>query len=440
MIRLFDYLNKQSLTLINSLDRANINGINVLINYEGNSYGKVFYNPFVYFAKNKTSKKNRALFFNEIDVPEYWEIRNSSPNHAVILDGDKERGKIHYFPETFRMVQTVDWTDEKGTVYRRDHYSDQGVKYAYSVFQGPNKKETIYYIDEKDQVKVSWDKANKIVILPEKNLVFESVTRFIIYFIDELKKNNVIETSKKMIINSLSTPLFVSDLGNYQTTLFWQETMTNSVPGNMISQLENKRSVERIIFEDKEQQAFVQNKYPETHVSCSYLSPLFDYYREHRYSLNALIMTKTDEIFYLETILNDFPGFKITVAAPTKMSDKLKKLSTYPNLRLLEAVNDEMYVQLFEENDVYLNLNAGTQVKDTLSRAYLNQMTILSLDKTKKDFHFAGIVAKENEYKTIQEKLIQINMNQLMEQKIWQESMTFRGPQSVPEDYQQMFK
>jgi hypothetical protein len=170
--------------------------------------------------------------------------------------------------------------------------------------------------------------------------------------------------------------------------------MTNSVPGNMISQLENKRSVERIIFEDKEQQAFVQNKYPETHVSCSYLSPLFDYYREHRYSLNALIMTKTDEIFYLETILNDFPGFKITVAAPTKMSDKLKKLSTYPNLRLLEAVNDEMYVQLFEENDVYLNLNAGTQVKDTLSRAYLNQMTILSLDKTKKDFHFAGIVAK----------------------------------------------
>lgn len=440
MIRLFDYLTEQSRILINSLDKASIPGPNLLINYDGLSYGKEILTPFLYFSENKTPKKKRPLFFDEISVPEYWEIRHVDTNYSVILDGDKERGKVHYFPFSFRHVKTVDWTDEKGTIYRRDHYSDQGVNYAYSVFQESGKKEQIYYIDEKKQVKVILDKVSKTILLPEKNQLFEGIVPFVFYFIQELIRNNAISPTKKMLINSLSTPLLVSNLGNFQTTLFWQERITKDVPGNMVNQIQNKHSVEKIIFEEKEQQNIVQSRYPDTHVKYSYLSPLFDYYREHRYSLNALITTKTDEIVYLENILKDFPSLEITVAAPTKMSDKLKKLSTYQNLRLIEAVNDEMYNQLFEENDLYLNLNSGPQVKDTLSRAYLNQMIILSLDKTRKDFHFAGIVAEADDYRTIREKLMLINMNQLMEQKVWKESMTARGPESDPKDYQQIFK
>jgi accessory Sec system glycosyltransferase GtfB len=440
MIRLFDYLTEQSRILIDSLDKASIPGPNLLINYDGLSYGKEILTPFLYFSENKTPKKKRPLFFDEIPVPEYWEIRHVDPNYSVILDGDKERGKVHYFPLSFRHIKTVDWTDEKGTIYRRDHYSDQGVNYAYSVFQESGKKEQVYYIDEKKRVKVILDKISKTILLPEKNQAFEGIVPFVFYFIQELIRKNTISPTTKMLINSLSTPLLVSNLGNFETTLFWQERITKDVPGNMVNQIQNKRSVEKIIFEDKEQQNIVQSRYPDTHVKYSYLSPLFVYHREHRYSLNALITTKTDEIFYLENILKDFPSIKITVAAPTKMSDKLKKLSQYPNITLLEAVNDEKYEELFLENDIYLNINSGTQVNDSLCRAYLNKMIILSLGKTRKDFHFAGIVAETNDYQTIREKLMLINMNQLMEQKVWTESMTARGPESVPEDYQQMFK
>ncbi len=65
----------------------------------------------------------KPRYFNQITVPEYWEISGTNSNGKV-HDLSRERGRIFYAePKHKRMVRVVDWCDERGTVRSSDHYN-----------------------------------------------------------------------------------------------------------------------------------------------------------------------------------------------------------------------------------------------------------------------------------------------------------------------------
>ena len=82
----------------------------------------------------------RPKFFNEITVPEYWEISGNNSSGSV-HDLYRERGKIFYTePLHKRRVKIVDWYDEKGNVRASDHYNRYGAVFARTTFNARGQK------------------------------------------------------------------------------------------------------------------------------------------------------------------------------------------------------------------------------------------------------------------------------------------------------------
>lgn len=441
-IRLFDYLDRNTSQLLQSLEQANIGGTNLFIHYDGQSVAGNYWNPFLYYSGRKvenTAKK--PLFFNEVTVPKYSEIRNRNQEYADILTGETCIGKINYFPDSFRKVKQVDWLDKSAQVIQSDFYSTHGEKYAYGVYDQTGHEAIRYFIDQSGKDRVVWNKKNKSIrVLGDQEQYFPDLTTFLQYFIKELQETKQIEHTKEMIINSLSTPLFVSDRGNFSTVLFWQETIKAQVPGNMQNQLVKERSVKQIIFEEEQQLQLVKNQFPDSHVNYTYLAPLYSFARDHQPVKKALIVTKSDQLVHLTDILTRVPSLAVTIAAPTKMSAKLKQVAVdYPQVTLYENITNETYEQLFATHDLYLNINQGTEVRKSLEKAYLNQMITLSFESTRKNSLFNGLLFTENTREQLINQLLLTQMNQLLEDKVLQQALTVKGPLSTVTDYQNVF-
>lgn len=79
-------------------------------------------------------------YFNQITVPEYWEISGSNRSGSV-HDKSRERGRIFYAEPTHkRLVKVVDWYDERGVVRSSDHYNRYGALYARTIFNEKGQK------------------------------------------------------------------------------------------------------------------------------------------------------------------------------------------------------------------------------------------------------------------------------------------------------------
>lgn len=90
---------------------------------------------YTYYCGKKEGGK--ARYFNQIDVPDYWEIKASNSGGQV-FDLNHERGKIFFAsPLHKRLVKIVDWYDDTHVVRVSDHYNKYGFMYAKTIF---NKK------------------------------------------------------------------------------------------------------------------------------------------------------------------------------------------------------------------------------------------------------------------------------------------------------------
>lgn len=89
-------------------------------------------------AEEKVPGKPR--YFNQIKVPEHWEISGNNSN-GKIHDLNKERGRIFYAaPTQKRFVKVVDWLDDRGVVRSCDHYNKYGTLYARTIFNSKGQK------------------------------------------------------------------------------------------------------------------------------------------------------------------------------------------------------------------------------------------------------------------------------------------------------------
>ena len=66
-----------------------------------------------FLGEFKSNETRKPRYFNEITVPDYWEIKSNN-SVGKIYDYSKERGRIFYIkPTNKRIVKTVDWYDER---------------------------------------------------------------------------------------------------------------------------------------------------------------------------------------------------------------------------------------------------------------------------------------------------------------------------------------
>ena len=149
IILLFDYFNRGSLDLFDSFKNSDNPFKAVVINDEGFLPDGVI-NVFEYFLgdfKSSDKCQGRPLYFNQIIVPDFWEI-SANNSTGSIHDKERERGRIFFAKPTHRrFVKVVDYLDEYGFVRCSEHYNKYGAMYARTTFNKDGKKFNKSYFD-----------------------------------------------------------------------------------------------------------------------------------------------------------------------------------------------------------------------------------------------------------------------------------------------------
>lgn len=324
----------------------------------------------------------KARYFNQINVPDYWEISGSNSDGKV-HDLHRERGRIFYAePKNKRLVRVVDWMDEKGTVRSSDHYNHYGALYARTFFNKDGKRFCKAYFDGEGRETLLENFVTGDIILNRKNKVYvlKSKVDLILKLLEELGA-----MGSRLFFNSLSTPLFVSERmpeGRKEDVLFWQEEVGNDIPGNMQLILSGQsRRAGRIYVQKKA----AYEKLAGLGASREAVRPLgfvYGYDRENTCQNKALICTNSDRIEKCEELIKALPRMHFYIAAITEMSSKLLSLSRYDNVTLYPGARTEIIHELFDSCDYYLDINHEAEIVSAVKQAFLHNQLILGFKQT----------------------------------------------------------
>ena len=77
MIKLYDWLSQDSLDLDYSLNQAGFSGQTIVINENG-FLPEGMTSPYAYFCGFEKAENSRPLYFNELPVPDFWQIAGNN--------------------------------------------------------------------------------------------------------------------------------------------------------------------------------------------------------------------------------------------------------------------------------------------------------------------------------------------------------------------------
>lgn len=392
MINLFETFNDVSQKLQHSLYLADYRHPTIVMDDNGFLPDDVI-SPYKFFANYKQFKDDTPTFFNEVNIPPLWEIAGNQ-NIAEIIDNGKVRGRIFY-REHFknRIVNFVEWFDEKDRLRSVDHYTKEGVKFAQTVYDLEKTPILKTYVNREGKEVIYENFVTKDIVLDWKgqSYFFASKHDFIIFFLNQLD----IDISK-IIINSLATPFFVLYYSDFvkQAVLFWQENSESHVPGNMKLLLDKEQCQTSVIIPDKQEYERIIS-----HIEANYMDSiqpagyLYNYQRNNKYTKRILNLTNSDDIPYIEELIKLHPEFEFHIGALTEMSSKLLNLEQYSNVVLYPTVTSKTVDRLFKKCDIYLDVNHGGEILNALERAMLNNQLILGYKET---IHRPSFVADDN--------------------------------------------
>ncbi|MDE6973004.1 MAG: accessory Sec system glycosylation chaperone GtfB [Lachnospiraceae bacterium] len=343
-------------------------------------------------------EKARPKYFNEIRVPDYWEISGTN-NNGKVQDLYKERGRIFYAePKHKRLVKIVDWYDERGIVRSSDHYNRYGAVYGRTIFNSKGQKVNRSFFSTDGREVIVENFVTGDIILNEGNEVqiFRNKTDFILHFFVRAGFKQ-----SRIFFNSLSTPFFVSNRlkaqANKRDVLFWQEHTGEEIPGNMQAifngeasrtatvVVQNKASYEKLIALGAKKDMVKR------------LGFIYPFAKENKHLPEALICTNSDNLEHGEEIIRSLPRMHFHIAAITEMSSKLTELGSYDNVSLYPGVKPGILDELFEKCDYYFDINHKAEIVSAVRRAFLHNHLILAFKET---LHNRDYVAEEHIYPT----------------------------------------
>ncbi len=339
----------------------------------------------------------KPKYFNEIAVPDYWEI-SSNNNIGKVRDLNRERGKIFFTePKHKRLVKIVDWYDERGIVRSSDHYNRYGVIYARTIFNEKGKRVNKSYFSAKGKEVIVENYITGDIILNEgsETRVFRTKTDFVLYFFEraEWKK-------KRIFFNSLSTPFFVSNkLGDTvkRDVLFWQESVNKEVPGNMQMIFNGQAGRTATVMVQKKQSYDKLKALGARRDMMHKLGFIYPFERENAHKSEALICTNSDKIEQCKELVKSLPQMHFHIAALTEMSSKLLGMEDYENVSLYPGVKADILDELFVKCDYYFDINHEAEIVSAVRRAFLHNHLIFAFKET---VHNRDYVAEEFIYPT----------------------------------------
>ncbi|PCF41244.1 accessory Sec system glycosylation chaperone GtfB [Staphylococcus delphini] len=395
MIKLFETFDKRSEMLWRSLENPKMPQLTIVMNEDG-FLPEAITTPYQFFANYQAKTTDKALFFNELSIPDYWEIEGFN-DMAWIKDMGKVRGKIIY-SEHFksRIIAKVEWFDQFERMRYVDHYTQHGIKFAESLYDTKGQLILKKYITQEGKEIIYENYVTKDVVLDwnGKTYLFDSQTSFIMFYLEQLQ----IDLSH-IIINSLSVPFTVLyNLKQPGTDLvFWQEQSQGQIPGNMSMIFNGKmpRKMNVIINDKNEYDTITKHIDSDAQRYVHQAGYVYQYHRKNGLSNHVLTLTHSDQLEHIEPIVSACSDMTFHIAALTEMSSKLMALNAYANVKLYPVANKQTIENLFATCDIYLDINAGAEVENAIERAFYQDMLILGYRDT---VHAPMYLSQENIY------------------------------------------
>lgn len=420
LILLTDDYGRESKLLHESLIAAGIDVKAITIDDDGFLPDGVCSIYDIAMGMGENDSEGRALYFNEVTVPEYWEI--SSDNRVgKVHEYNVQRAAIYYaLPRHKRQVRIVEWNDASGHVRLSEHYDKKGNLFAKTAFNSKGQKvnRTWFSKDGTETVNENYVTGNVIYTRDGKDHIFRDKTGFMVYVLKEAGFGESI-----FYINSLSYPLFVSlrlKRDKKKDILFWQEGIRESIPGNMNIILNGESSdIKKIVVQDKDAyDRFISLGADKNIMSCrGYIYP---FARENRLTKKALICTNSDQILHMEEMVKSLPDVHFYIAAITEMSSKLLALEEYENVSLYPGVKEATLEKLLGECDIYLDINRYDEIADIIFRAFLQNMAIFAFKETE---HNPSFVADTNIYPSDEWRTVVDEVNKCLNDETYMKSL-----------------
>lgn len=449
MINLFENYREQEQDLEHSLIKSGYRHPTVVLNDDGYLPPHLL-SPIGFFTGaqklNESPKERNPKFFNEVEIPEYWEIRGDA-RQAEIFEGYKKKGQIHYSncEGDYRAVKSVEWWNDQGRVRAIDLYNQYGQLFGRQTYSDGDLTLTTYFNLEFQEVILFNHVAQTIQVdYQGKRYIFKSFDEFVLFYL-EVSDLNV----GKIFYNSLSRPFFITTAlqrkdpqTSYAHVLFWQEE-SKEIPGNMSAIIKDPASpTKKIVIQDREEYIRIKQQLPEEYESdISYLGFLYPILEKKNIDHSILVATHSDQIPQLKLLVEQLPDYHFSIAAQTSMSNKLLAFEKYNNVRLYPVVDNQTLQNLFLKSSIYLDINYGREVGSSIRRAFENGQLIFGFNET---LHNARYVSKENRFNVKEvPNMISTIISATKNKRVFQKalgSQLWEGGQSTIEEYEEVLK
>lgn len=375
MIVFFDKYSEKTKKLLDTLKYLKVNAKVVVLEDNGFLPDEIL-SPYKYYIsrQNRNEHVEKELFYNFLEVPDFWEIR-SVGSRGGIFDMGVERAEI-YFTEPFekRIVQRIEWKMENGWVYKIDFYNKYGIKYATEFLD----------IDKNIDSKVYYSDINQEVII-------------------EQPQNNVVTLVENGQIKGIFTS-YADFIKNYVAEYGVAEEYAVFV--------ENEEMLERLDIKTVEKETWGYAWFSNNDLLNRYIGmggkngyrfcALSTTVAENRARGEALILTASAQIEKIEELTKEMPDLIFHIAAHTQMSDKLYKLAEErKNVKIYPSISTKDLNDLWDKCDFYLDINHYREIYDAVHEAYQRNLLIMGFGNTlhNKDLLVEECIFSEPEYK-----------------------------------------
>lgn len=350
--------------------------------------------------------KEKELYYAFIDIPQYWGIRADGLNGAI-YDNKTKKANIYFKnPKEKRMVSRVEWIDRNNTVYRIDYYNKYGYKYCSENVKCGNVISREFY-DRNGDIKVIEQTVSKTYTTLGTGISPRSYRGFADYLEAYLKSNEIYDENIWLTSDEILNK-FAGDYGNFKISYLPQ----NRLNSDLTETNQTNKAFRILCIEEQQVNWYKEN----SDCKCDRLYLYFENNELKFGKKEAFIITETDQLEYIEQLINDFPEIIFHIAASTIMSDKLTRLDINNNVELYPCITEQKRKELFERCDVYLDINHYRELYNVVNQALINNMLILAFDNTvhsKELYPMENIIDSSN-YVKMKETLKNIITNRMI--------------------------
>lgn len=437
MINLFDNYDQSSWDLHYSLLKSGYNHTTIVLNDDGFLPEDVT-SPYLYFTGYDNSQPQTPLYFNQLEVPNLWEIKADNISGGV-WDYDMKRANIIFAsPSHRRWIRAVDWMDRSGIIRVSDCYNKFGKRYIQKTFGTDGRMLTTTYYDAhgKEIIVENHLTQNVLLTLQDgKVKIFRNTVDFIIFY---LKHSN--QKLDRIFYNTLGRSFLVAYYLNIpgNDILFWNEAIQQELPGNMTLLLKHPTRSTKIFVQDKKVYQQMQPLLTETSTKqVEFLGFLYPIRRQNHGRKEVLILTNSDQIQHLDYLVHQFPQLHFHIGALTEMSSKLLTFGERSNVTLYQHIPMDQVRELYKQCDFYLDINHGNEILSAIRTAFENNLLILGFEETVHDRRYIApnFIYPSHDFQRLQTDLIGILQHPSHLEAALQKQRT-RSAMSSIEEYQ----